>query len=80
MNGIKNRSRIEVKWFIHRLEKDVRGERDPPIESQGSEWPCLLSKPLLREKPICSWIQTASDHNGLCLKNMSSSISKLVHS
>jgi len=43
---------------MQRLKKDIRGKRDPPIESQGSEWTALLSKLLLREQPRYGWIQT----------------------
>ena len=67
-----------MERFIQRL-KEVRGKGNPPAESQGSEWTPLLSK-LLREEPGCGWIQTASDHTGVCLKDMSGSNLRLVHS
>jgi len=34
-----------------------KGNGDPPIESQGSEWTPWLSKLLLGEKPRCGGIQ-----------------------
>ena len=52
MNGIQNRSRIEAGWFMERLEKDVSGKEDLPVESQGSERIPLLFKHLLRERSL----------------------------
>jgi len=75
MNRIQNRGRIELKWFIQRLKKIASGKGDPPVQPQDSEWTPFLSKLLLLEEPRCG-----INHNGLCLKDMSSSNLRFVHS